>query len=265
MNRFEDLYSTETESKEGQNKIPIPKYDPADQFNVAQLEQEYPEWSTHGDDAEIVAVNYERTRALRKIGDETGIGRDIMFEIGGKGLEWAIDHTPREVGMEYDSHGIAGKSGAIEELDTLLKEGIKKDRLFYSMNFVYEPEASEGFGADRPFTAGGFIVVAERNKKLQNDGIKYVVVGEEYVRVLDLLKRRYPQVIFIPWHEAPKVLTNEVNKAKSREIVLELSAGENMPTYHIPKRFGRDPVVKSEAGLIPQFKDADDMDADDVW
>ena len=132
MNIFEDSHSLETESKETKKKIPIPIYSPANQFTVDQLKQEYPEWATHGDEPEITAINYERTRALRKIGDETGIGRDILFEIGGEGLKWAIDHTPREVGMEYDSHGIAGKRGAIEELDTLLKDGIKEDRPFYS-------------------------------------------------------------------------------------------------------------------------------------
>lgn len=259
MNRFEDLSSFEKESEEAQKTILIPAYSSDSQFTVEQLEQEYPEWATNGSDREIVAINYERTRALRQIGDETGIGRNILLETGGSGLRWAIDHTPREVGMEYDSHGIAGKRGAIEELDILLREGIKQDTPFYSMGFIYEPEASAGFGADRPFTIGGFIVIAERDKKLQSSGIKYVVVGEEYVRVLDILKKRYPQVIFIPWHEAPKVLTNEVSKAENREIALELPTEENRPCYHIPKKFGFKPAPMSE----PTVKVENQMEIDD--
>src|SRR3989344_6666796 len=137
MNKSENPNPPGIESREGEKRVPIPMYSAEGQFTVEQMKQEYPEWSQHYvGDAELTAINYHATQALRRLGQETGIGSSVMRETGGSGLEWAIDHTPKEVGLEYDAHGIAGKRDAVAELDALLKEGIKKDRPFYSMSFL---------------------------------------------------------------------------------------------------------------------------------
>ncbi len=105
---------------ENQDKIPVPIYSSEDQFTVEDLKAKYPDWASHYDgDAELTAMNYERTRYLREIGGRTNIG-GIMRDLGGIGLEWAVDNTPREVGLEYDAHGIAGKLDAVMEVDKLL-------------------------------------------------------------------------------------------------------------------------------------------------
>ena len=264
MNESENPNPLGVESRETESRVAIPMYSPESQFSVGQLKQEYPEWSQHYEgDAELTAINYHRTQILRKLGQETGIGGNIMLETGGSGLEWAIDHTPKEVGLEYDAHGIAGKTDPVIELDILLKDGIKKDRPFYSMSFLHSPEAGAALGADRPFTSGGLIVVAERGKKLQNDGIRYVVVGEEYVGTLDILKKRYPEVAFIPWHDVLSVFAKQVNEAEGKSIAVEEFNDDNKPHYHIPKRLGNSgatPIIIQRSTY-----DEKEIGDDDIW
>lgn len=222
------------ERKETEKKVPIAIYDPHDQFTVEKLKTEYADWASHYQgDAELTAINFERTRALRKIGSETRTGGLNRLHMGGDGLNWAVDNTPREVGMNFQAHGIAGKLDAVMELDELLKGGIKPDRTFYTMNFAHQPEAGPALGADRPKTEGGFIVIGDYNKQPAVSGIKFVVVGEENNRVLDILKHRYPAYTFIPWNEAPKFLTDLANKVEGKNIVCENLTDENRPYYHV--------------------------------
>ena len=117
--------------------------------------------------------------------------------------------------------------------------GIDKNREFYTMGLVkHEDLAVSGVnGAESPFTSRGFIVVAERGKKLKSDGIKYVIVGAEYLRVLDILRKRYPQVTFIPWHGAPKFFTDEVSKIEGRIIPLDIPLEDENPSFVQPDMF----------------------------
>ena len=69
------------------------------------------------------------------------------------------------------------------------------------------------------------------DKRLQENGIKYVVVGEEYNRAIDLLREKYPKVQIVPWHEAPRILTNEYNEAVGGSVVPIQITLENKPTY----------------------------------
>ncbi|MCH7493041.1 hypothetical protein IID19_05700 [Patescibacteria group bacterium] len=265
MNKHEGAHSFDADPDEEKKEIPIPIHDPNDQLTVEQMKRDYPDWENHYDgDAELTAISYERTQALRKIGKERGIGGTIQA-IGGDGLRWAIDNTPQEVGISYDAHGIAGKHDAVSELDQLLKGGIDPDRPFYSMSFIYSPEAGGTFGADRPITKGGFVVVAERNKKLQEAGIKCVVVGEEYSRVLDLIQKRYPDITFIPWHKAPAQFTKEVNDADGTNIASEELTEKNRPHYHLPNSSDPRSRTPSTPTLIPTPHDSKTETDDEVW
>ncbi|MSU56355.1 MAG: hypothetical protein EXS51_03560 [Candidatus Taylorbacteria bacterium] len=257
MDGFETI-SESALSKEREKGIPVPIYNLSDQFTVDQLKNEYAQWASHyGGDAELTAINVERTAALRKLGKETGLGNTLA--IGAReGLQWALNQTPREVGRAFDAHGIAGKQDAVAELDALLTKGIQSGRTFYTMNFIDDPQAL-ALGAEHPFIEGGFIVVSGFEEKLADAGIKHVVVGEEYNRVLDILRKRYSSVRFIPWHEAPATLTALANEKGHTTFPLVTITEENRPHYSIPSRTYR----TGSSMDIPAPTDA--KLNDDVW
>jgi hypothetical protein len=215
--------------------IEIPAYDPHAQFSIADLDAAYPQWrqETTYDDPVLAAASYVRTRTLRDVGRRTSLGSVMMMD-GGEGLEWAIKNTPSEVGRQFDSHGIANRVDPVDSFDGLVTKGIDPSRPFYSMSFVHEPEVSNLFGADHPLTSGGFIILAPRGQMLTEAGPSTVVLGEEYVTVMDLLQQKYPNLHFLSWDQAPEALVQLSNQAGQTDIPTELVRPTTPPTYRIP-------------------------------
>jgi hypothetical protein len=216
----------------------IPTYDPSNQFGISDLERVFPEWreQTSYDDPGLAAISYTRTQALRENGRRIGVG-DEMTRDGGEGLLWAIQHTPREVGQSFQGHGIENsRKDPIASLDYLLTEGIDPNKpALYTAPFVDNSEKSAGF-ADHPFTGGGLIVMSKtpeggRPAIEDKSDITSVVVGEEYMQALDLMRNRYPGVTFVPWNEAPEFLTRQANEAGITNVPLE-DLQTNEPIYY---------------------------------
>jgi hypothetical protein len=206
----------------------VPIYDPKNQLRIKGNEKK----GNYGD-AVLYAVAVERTRYMREV------QRMYHFPFrsaGGMGLEWAMENTDKGVGRKFQAHGIAGKRDPVMELDELLTGGIKSDRPLYSMPFAVEEEFGGAFGALHPFTQGGIVVVSEYGRRLLKDGIKYVILGEEYNRVLGLLQSKYPDVKFVPWNLAPKVLTEETNRITGQKRDFVEVNENNRPVYPDPKR-----------------------------
>jgi len=205
------------------NKVRSPKflstYDPKDQI-----------------EGDIAAIRREVSRAAES----------MRFSMG-CGLRWAIDHTPSDVGINFSAHGIIGGviSGEKKQfpfpvghsfenghwntyvdplaaLGEILKNGINHSRGINQVPF----SGGEGFcgaaGAANPYIDGGIILVSSLNKKL--DRVQYVVLGAQYNRCFDWLRREFPHTTFIPWHEAPKVLTRAAkSETQSHFSCLELT------------------------------------------
>ena len=193
-----------------ESDIKIAKYNPEDQLSVADLDVLYPEWETEHPDAdpELLLFDFIRTMEERRIASERGISRHFATE----GVEKAIERIPDEVGCRFQGHGIAGKYGSSStELDLLLRNGIERERTFYTTSLRNNPAAGGALGADMPFTEGGLVVVGDIDKHLIDGGIKYVIVGEQYLRAFDVMKERYPDYAFIPWHDASEYFCAVVN------------------------------------------------------
>jgi hypothetical protein len=263
---FSVVHHTEAneESEIVEGDIVIPRYDLANQVTVADLDNLYPEWrSIHeGQDPELVLLGFIRTQETRRIADALQVSTHFLT---GEGLERAVDQIPFDVGRHFDAHGIAGKHGLpSDELDVLLRNGIDENRTLYSKSLDYSPEAGGALGADRPFTEGDLIVVSGRDEKLDDGGVKYVLVGETYLKCFDLLRNRYPDVTFIPWHDAPDFFINEVNSAENTKYIKNKieypNTFEAMPvdSYLANQTSGveSNPVILSRD--IP-------FDSDDVW
>lgn len=109
-------------------------------------------------------------------------------------------------------------------------------KLLYTTQFRINKEAGPAIGADHPRAEGGIILIGNYDQTIRANGIRYVVVGQEYVNVIDLLRQRYSQVEIIPWHEAPKKLTTVHNEKTGESIQAAELNDENHPQYQ-DKRF----------------------------
>lgn len=210
-------------NQEGESNRLIPIYNPEDQIGITKNITKDNSYNDLG----LYTVSCERTRALRNMDPERG---SISVATGGEGLLWAIDHIDPEVGRAFDAHGIALKTDPVEALDKILKNGFDENKTLYTTGFSRQTEAGPAIGADHPFTEGGIVLVSEQGRKLL-EGIKYVVVGEEYSRVIDIMRERYPEVVIVPWHDAPRVLTLAYNEANKRNIPCEDFNAKNRPIY----------------------------------
>jgi len=220
-------------SKESENEsLRVPIYDVNDQ--VFDHTKDYPEdWKRfcvdhETPDPDIFTVLVEKTKACREI--DKKCGTNLSLAIGGEGLNWALDNVKFEVGESFQAHGIA-KGDPIVGLDTLLTGGIQKDRTFYSMGFHGHIGGSEALGADHPFTEGGIIIVSEFEKHFTEGKIKYVILGEEYRRVVDLMRRKYPGVEIVIWHDAPATLVREYNHNTGANLAIPNLNKDNAPHY----------------------------------
>lgn len=192
----------------------VPRYDSSTQVGVSDLDAMYPEWKEDypDTDPELLLFDVVRTAEERRLGSE----RDVAPRYAAEGIEKTFEQIPKEVGRKFQAHGIAGKYGSSStELDTLLKTGIDTDRTFYTTELRYNPEAGAAIGADSPFTEGGLVVVGDLGARQVGDsGIKYVIVGEQYLRCFDVMQSKYPDVKFVTWHDAPQFFCDLVNASE---------------------------------------------------
>ncbi len=124
------------------------------------------------------------------------------------------------------------------------------------MNFTHQADITVAhmLGASRPITKGGFIVVSKYEKKLHNSPIKYLIVGEEYNRVIDIIRRRYPGVVVVTWDNAPEILCEVASKVTGAKVSGVVLNEENRPYYHIAPKypFGRHPVEDRNPVLVSE-------------
>lgn len=113
-------------------------------------------------------------------------------------------------GEAFDAHGIA-KGNALEQLetlDTLLKKGINPNKTFYTAPLDVATEKRAALGAalgtsgGTAYRHGSFILTAGKNKTIQEDGIKHVIVNKAFYNSIEKLKSAYPDVNFVKMCDA---------------------------------------------------------------
>ncbi len=248
-----------------ESELLVPRYDKESQLHTADLDVLYPEWrENHPDkDPELILFDFVRTHEQRRIASLRGISNDFATE----GLEKAVMQLPEEVGRRFQAHGIAGKHGSSSsELDTLLTQGIDTSRHLYSTELRYNPEISGAIGADMPFTEGGVFIVSDLDAQLDNQGIKYVVLGEQYVKCLDAMQSRYPNVKIVPWHNAPEFFCKIVNSYENTDFSpvqtdysrsYEIGQNDHLPGGHL----GAVSVHETVSPILL----SNDTDIPDIW
>ena len=217
-------------SQENLKLTPLPRYRPEDQIGI---DPQGAEQGSYGDPI-LYAISIERTRALRTMDPE---GRGIRQSLGGDGLRWAMEAVDRKVGEAFQAHGIA-KGDPLVVLDAILTKGIDPKRVFYTISFSPQPQAGAAIGAENAFTSGGLVLVSEYGQPLAQK-IKFVILGEEYSRVVDLFRAKYPEVAFVTWHDAPAVLTDAYNQATGEQIQKPEINEANWPTYQPARKIGQ--------------------------
>lgn len=112
------------------------------------------------------------------------------------------------IGERFDAHGI--KRGNEEEifaqLDNLLTNGIDKNRRFYTAPLDFSESskgASAAFGvANGAYKDGPFVLVAQMDKSLEEDGIKYIIVNYSAQPKMAELVEKYPDYEFVKIQDA---------------------------------------------------------------
>lgn len=94
-------------------------------------------------------VNTERTRVLHEISKLTGVSR---IDMGGDGLNWALENINKSVGERFQAHGFAKFS--VYDLVSVFDKGLTKDRTFFSVQF-YDTKSSGNPEDYTPKTEGG--------------------------------------------------------------------------------------------------------------
>ncbi len=233
----------------------LSRYNPEHQVGVEDLDKLYPDWQIERPDADpfVLLCDVAKTDEIRLLAKVRRTSPGILQIIGDDGLERAMKKAmPPEVGRQFQGHGFGKSGSAIQELDSVLKNGIDKDRTFYTTTLRYNPEAGWALGADMPFTTGGLISVFGRGDSQGENGIESVLVGAWYINVIDAMRENYPDVDFVPWHAAPEYYTNLVNEAEGTDYKAGEVADNIKP---IPSRFDR--VLGSKA---VEAVDVPDMD-----
>lgn len=123
-----------------------------------------------------------------------------------------------EVGRRFQAHGLAkGSMGdQVRFLNTLLFKGIDSERPFHTAPLRQTDEierAGAGLGAVGPFDHGGFIVVSELDKSIE-EGIAGVLVNEHFYGAIPTLEKHFPGIKFIKAAEAPKAMENWAREKK---------------------------------------------------
>lgn len=119
-----------------------------------------------------------------------------------------------EIAMDFDAHGIA-KDKQLENLLALLERGVDKSRPFYTAPFSLPKELRAGMGAALG-TAGGTaykdgvaVVTGGYKESIASGGIKHVFLNDLYSKMLDPLKRLYPEYQFNLLSEQKRVMEEE--------------------------------------------------------
>ncbi len=243
----------ETKEQGENNKLPVPVYDAN-----SQIKPPYNEEDSYYRNPGLYAIAVEYTRQAHELAAKTDIP---ITASGGLGLEWAVDHTPNEIGSHFDVHGFGAKTD-LSDLDKILTDGIHSDRTLFTMPFIRGEEGMEAFGAELPKRERGIYLISDYGKKIteKDGGIKYVGVGEEYVNAIDEMKRQWPGVEIVPWHDLPKVLTESYNLHTGENKSYQALNEENKPRY-TPKKFRASVSNDDKPVLIPGAS----SEGNEVW
>jgi len=76
------------------------------------------------------------------------------------------------------------------------------------------------------------------------EGFKYVIIGEQYMKVFDIMQARFKNVKLIPWHDAPQFFCDLVNLVEGSDYKpLEIDNPDKYSKLHpsnlLPSDMGR--------------------------
>lgn len=128
-----------------------------------------------------------------------------------------------EIGMKFDAHGI-DKGNQLENLVTLLQDGIDPSRDFYTAPFEIPDDvralmaSAVGTSGGTAYKSGLAVVTGGYGEKIQESGIKHVFINDVFKETIPLLAKRFPQV--------------QVHALSEQKAVLEAEADEFKATHH---------------------------------
>jgi hypothetical protein len=111
---------------------------------------------------------------------------------------------------KIDAHGISKGTNQLEQLVTLLNEGIDPSRPFYTAPLRVPDGAGVGLGVGGgAYTNGRFILTANPGEMIECSGIKNVLINDYgghdgyFVKLQETLQNMFPNYKFIRYSNAP--------------------------------------------------------------
>lgn len=179
-----------------------------DHIRKGELERELGIASNEGGESEIRNVYAKVYYANR-----TTLSDDMF--IVGKGMlpdgETPYKKVDRDVGKHYQGHGIS-KTGQLDFLLNLLKNGIDKGRPFFTAPFAVPVDEAAMLGSGlgtsggEPYKDGLAVVVGEKDQHLEEGGIKYVFINDVFGDIVPVLQKQFPQYEFYKLSQQAEVL-----------------------------------------------------------
>jgi hypothetical protein len=175
---------------------------------------------------EVVEEENEYLKAINKIYNKIGLERrshlseDLFAVAHGIDPETNLllfEPISGEIGMKFDSHGIA-KSEQLKKLLELLTKGIDCSKPFYTAPFEVPNEIrvlmgpGMGTSGGTAYKTGLAVVTSGYNEKLIEDGIKHVFINDVYKDLVEPLSKEFPQYNFHLLSQQKQVMEDEYSK-----------------------------------------------------
>ena len=165
---------------------------------------------------EQVKLQHDRTYWERRgsLSDDLFIaGKGKYFEDKqGNSYQW--ESVSGEIGQHFDAHGIS-KTEQLSSLLNLLEKGIDKSKDFYTAPFEIPEEYKAGVGAavgtgdGTAYKDGIAVLVSAPDKRLKENGIKYVFLNDVYQNIREPLAKAFPQYEVYLLSEQKSVLESD--------------------------------------------------------
>ncbi len=122
-----------------------------------------------------------------------------------------LSSLPKETGCRFDAHGMGKISitQQLKDLNTIIEKGLKKN-LCTAPLVAKNDKIGAGLGTagGHAYYDGSFILVGEKDKMLQDSGIKHVIVNDAYYKIIDDLQAKFKDINFVRADNAVEYFKN---------------------------------------------------------
>ncbi|MDP4795480.1 MAG: hypothetical protein NWR87_01080, partial [Rhodospirillales bacterium] len=146
-------------------------------------------------DANGNSITYEE--AQQQLSEGKDVTKQIIHD---DDIQAGAASLSKEIGSQYDAHGIA-KTDDFAALINLLDNGLEKGKNFYTDQYIPKENLGGITGAAAgAYKTGQFVLLSKKGEQLVQDGelhVDTVIVNESAYELIPDLQKRYPNIKFV--------------------------------------------------------------------